>query len=42
MAKKKKKEPKINPILGRAGQNIDLVKFNIKTETDQYTEIENI
>ena len=42
MANKNRKESKINPILGRAGQSIDLVKFNIKKEQDQFTEIEKI
>ncbi|MDD2409125.1 MAG: hypothetical protein PHD03_00160 [Bacilli bacterium] len=42
MADKNKKEPKANPILGRTGQSIDLVKFNIKNEQDQFTEIEKI
>ena len=42
MFNKKQKEPKENPIIGRAGQSIDLVKFNIKTEKDQLAEIENI
>lgn len=38
----RKKEAKINPIIGRAGQTIDLIKFNIKTEQEQYDEIEKI
>lgn len=42
MSKKNKKEPKTNPIIGRAGQTIDLTKFNIKNEKDQYIDIEKI
>ncbi len=38
----KKKEPKVNPILTRVGQTIDLVKFNIKPEKEQYSEIEKL
>ncbi len=37
-----KKEEKQNPILGRAGQTIDLSKFNLKTEKDQMEELEKV
>ena len=37
-----KKEQKINPILGRDEKTVDLIKFNIKTEQEQYAEIEKV
>ncbi|MDD2505147.1 MAG: hypothetical protein PHF21_02605, partial [Bacilli bacterium] len=37
-----KDKEKINPIAGRDGQVIDLIKFNIKTEQEQFNEIETI
>ncbi len=38
----RKKEVKTNPIIGRADKSIDLTKFNIKSEQEQYNEIEAV
>lgn len=38
----RKKEEKLNPILGRADKTLDLIKFNVLSEKDQHLEIENI
>ncbi|MDD4188212.1 MAG: hypothetical protein PHX04_05620 [Bacilli bacterium] len=38
----RKIEEKVNPILGRADKSLDLIKFNILSEQDQYIEIEKI
>ena len=38
----RKKEQKINPIIGRADKTLDLIKFNIKSEKEQYAEIERL